>query len=224
MTCGCEVLGNVVKEEWYLVHQGEVLYLPVSLKARQISIHLVCLPSANRNSEFLAFTGEKLNGAELVACDFATHYSLNAVLYSIRGEFLAFTGEKLNGAELVACDFATHYSLNAVLYSIRGGSNGSKEPDIQEKEQKESQKPSTEWKGQSQSTKEIEGWDLLENPLTQQAHFVFISTKKHKLQVQERKTSAINRSFCLKYTTSHFMDDKPVLDGLMDTTSLLNTS
>ncbi|GJY74290.1 hypothetical protein Tco_0478721 [Tanacetum coccineum] len=64
--------------------------------------------------EFLAFTGEKLNGAELVACDFATHYSLNAVLYSIRGEFLAFTGEKLNRAELVACDFATHYSLNAV--------------------------------------------------------------------------------------------------------------
>ncbi|GJY01755.1 3-hydroxyisobutyryl-CoA hydrolase-like protein 2, mitochondrial, partial [Tanacetum coccineum] len=28
--------------------------------------------------EFLALTGEKLNGAELVACGLATHYSLNA--------------------------------------------------------------------------------------------------------------------------------------------------
>ncbi|GJT20657.1 putative mitochondrial protein [Tanacetum coccineum] len=39
-------------------------------------------------------------------------------------------------------------------------------------------KPSTEWKGQSQSTKEIEGWDLLENHLTQQAHLVFALTKE----------------------------------------------
>ncbi|GKE52318.1 3-hydroxyisobutyryl-CoA hydrolase-like protein 2, mitochondrial, partial [Tanacetum coccineum] len=30
--------------------------------------------------EFLALTGEKLNGAELVACGLATHYSLNAKL------------------------------------------------------------------------------------------------------------------------------------------------
>ncbi|GJZ98070.1 hypothetical protein Tco_0670523, partial [Tanacetum coccineum] len=30
--------------------------------------------------ELLALTGEKLNGAELVACDLATHYSLNAIL------------------------------------------------------------------------------------------------------------------------------------------------
>ncbi|GJS88510.1 hypothetical protein Tco_0771146 [Tanacetum coccineum] len=53
--------------------------------------------------------------------------------------------------------------------------------DIQEQDQKESQnqtKPSTEWKGQSQSTKEIEGWDLLENHLTQQAHLVFALTKE----------------------------------------------
>ncbi|GKA50381.1 hypothetical protein Tco_0743454 [Tanacetum coccineum] len=52
---------------------------------------------------------------------------------------------------------------------------------IQEQDQKESQnqtKPSTEWKGQSQSTKEIEGWDLLENHLTQQAHLVFALTKE----------------------------------------------
>ncbi|GKD40167.1 hypothetical protein Tco_1260374 [Tanacetum coccineum] len=54
--------------------------------------------------------------------------------------------------------------------------------DIQEQDRKESQKnqtkPSTEWKGQSQSTKEIEGWDLLENLLTQQAHLVFALTKE----------------------------------------------
>ncbi|GJX39128.1 hypothetical protein Tco_0252431 [Tanacetum coccineum] len=32
--------------------------------------------------------------------------------------------------------------------------------------------------------------------LTQQAHLFLLSPKKHKLQVQEMKTSAINRAFC----------------------------
>ncbi|GJR65003.1 hypothetical protein Tco_0011068 [Tanacetum coccineum] len=32
--------------------------------------------------------------------------------------------------------------------------------------------------------------------LTQQAHLLLLSPKKHKLQVQEIKTSAINRAFC----------------------------
>ncbi|GJU27750.1 hypothetical protein Tco_1166371 [Tanacetum coccineum] len=46
------------------------------------------------------------------------------------------------------------------------------------------------------STKGIEGSDLLENPLSQQAHLFLLSPKKHRLQVQEMKTSAINRAFC----------------------------
>lgn len=29
--------------------------------------------------EYLALTGEKLNGVEMIACGLATHYSLNAV-------------------------------------------------------------------------------------------------------------------------------------------------
>ncbi|GJV19638.1 reverse transcriptase domain-containing protein [Tanacetum coccineum] len=40
------------------------------------------------------------------------------------------------------------------------------------------------------STKEIEGWDLFENLLTQQAHLVFVSTKKHKRK-KRRKTKKL---------------------------------
>ncbi|GKB54102.1 retrovirus-related pol polyprotein from transposon TNT 1-94 [Tanacetum coccineum] len=49
------------------------------------------------------------------------------------------------------------------------------------KKAKKQTNPSTEWKGQSQksaNTKEIEGWDLLEDCLTQQAHLVFALTKE----------------------------------------------
>ncbi|GKA15682.1 ribonuclease H-like domain-containing protein [Tanacetum coccineum] len=76
-----------------------------------------------------------------------------------------------------------------------------KRTDIQEQDQKESQtkqKPSTEMEKRT-NTKEIEGWDLLENHLTQQAHFVFALTKEEQAaspRVQEKKTSAINRAFC----------------------------
>ncbi|GKA26794.1 hypothetical protein Tco_0712903 [Tanacetum coccineum] len=44
------------------------------------------------------------------------------------------------------------------------------------------------------STNKIKGWDLLLIPLTQQAHLFLLSPKKHKLQVQEMKTSAIYKS------------------------------
>lgn len=31
--------------------------------------------------EYLALTGDKLNGVEMIACNLATHYSLNAVCF-----------------------------------------------------------------------------------------------------------------------------------------------
>ncbi|GJZ17346.1 retrovirus-related pol polyprotein from transposon TNT 1-94 [Tanacetum coccineum] len=101
------------------------------------------------------------------------------------------------------------------------------ETDIQEKEQKESQKqtnPSTEWKGQSQksancikamlaiphhsqvlSMAEIDSKEAQKKLkagicfriASHDKHTWFLlSQKKHKLQVQEKKTSAINRVFC----------------------------
>jgi hypothetical protein len=33
--------------------------------------------------EYLALTGDKLNGVEMIACRLATHYSLNAVCSSL---------------------------------------------------------------------------------------------------------------------------------------------
>ena len=32
--------------------------------------------------EYLALTGEKLNGVEMIACGLATHYSLKEVLFA----------------------------------------------------------------------------------------------------------------------------------------------
>ncbi|CAL5440091.1 unnamed protein product [Camellia sinensis] len=45
------------------------------------SYYLSRLPGYLR--EYLALTGEKLNGAEMIACGLATHYSLNARLASV---------------------------------------------------------------------------------------------------------------------------------------------
>jgi hypothetical protein len=39
--------------------------------------------------EYLALTGDKLNGVEMIACGLATHYSLNAVCFHVFSFFLS---------------------------------------------------------------------------------------------------------------------------------------
>ena len=49
-----------------------------SLKATILLIKYIFI-RALAAGEYLALTGDKLNGAEMIACGLATHYSLDAV-------------------------------------------------------------------------------------------------------------------------------------------------
>ncbi|KAI6680375.1 hypothetical protein NL676_034256 [Syzygium grande] len=77
------------------------------------SFHLSRLPGYL--GEYLALTGDKLNGMEMVACRLATHYSLNAEIEEADsyGEWCAMTLKKLREASPL--------SLKVTLRSIREG-------------------------------------------------------------------------------------------------------
>ncbi|GJT00589.1 reverse transcriptase domain-containing protein [Tanacetum coccineum] len=72
--------------------------------------------------------------------------------------------------------------------------------DIHELDQKKAkpiQNQARNDKDKSQSTKEIEGWDLLENHLTQQADLVFALTKKAQAaSPRDEDFGLLNRAFC----------------------------
>ncbi|GJX37792.1 reverse transcriptase domain-containing protein [Tanacetum coccineum] len=98
--------------------------------------------------------------------------------------------------------------LQGEVAALSHGQRKALETDIQEKEQKESQKqanPSTEWKGQSQKSAKLSPKKLKRNQrlgfaldhLTQQAHLVEALTKETQAaspRDEEMKTSAINKS------------------------------
>lgn len=63
-----QLLANLQKH--FGIYQFSFLYLPFCP---------LCLWTLFFSGEYLALTGEKLNGIEMIACGLATHYTLNAV-------------------------------------------------------------------------------------------------------------------------------------------------